>query len=120
MNNIFKLILVTSPLAGILLYLLLIQTEKTDIRYENNQSNFQQEWSDFDKEFQAVLKVDIPQEDIKKDEQDRVQEVSPKAKALEERMKRLDKQNNEKQLDEMSKKSNTLLENIETTINQGL
>jgi len=101
MGNLFKIILVTAPLAALLFYYVVLKQQQIDVELEKESLKFEQKWNEFDRDF-------VFTRDKAKSEQ-RAQQAEQKLQELEkkeeEKKKKLEKfeQEFEKAIEEQGK-----------------
>ena len=55
MSTLLKVIMFSSPLLALVIYLTIVQTQKTETRFDMATDEFVQEWQSFDSEFDAFM-----------------------------------------------------------------
>ena len=104
MGNLFKILILTAPLAALVFYYVITKQNQMDIEMEKESLKFEQQWHEFNRDF-------IFTRDKQKAEQ-RAQQAEEKIKEIEkkeeEKKKKLEKleQDFEKALEEQDKKFN--------------
>ena len=87
MGNLFKILVVTAPLAALLFYYVVLKQQQLDIELEKESLKFEQQWQEFNRDF-------VFTKDKAKAEQ-RAQQAEEKLKELEkkeeEKKKKLEK-----------------------------
>jgi len=86
MSTLLKVIIFSSPLLALVIYLTVVQTQKTETRFDMQTEQFVQEWQSFDSEFDAFMDA-TKQKEIRKKEVE-VAEISKHKKRLKEEEKK--------------------------------
>jgi len=102
MGNLFKILIITAPLAALVFYYVVVRQNQMDLEMEKESLKFEQEWHNFNKDF-------VFTKDKQKAEQ-KAQQAEKKIKEIEkreeEKKKKLEKfeQDFEKALEEQNQK----------------
>jgi len=102
MGNLFKILIITAPLAALVFYYVVVRQNQMDLEMEKESLKFEQEWHNFNKDF-VFTKDKQKAEQKAQQAEEKIKEIEKKEK---EKRKKLEKfeQDFEKALEEQNQK----------------
>jgi len=102
MGNLFKILIITAPLAALVFYYTVVKQNQMDIEMEKENLKFEQKWNEFDKDFVFNRDKQKAEQKVQQAEQ-KIQEIEKKEEEKKKKLKKFE-QDFEKALEEQNQK----------------